>query len=217
MQAGAAMKGEFEQRLRSVIDEVQASPTPIILFIDEAHTLIGAGGQAGTGDAANLLKPALARGALAHHRRHHLGGIPAVHREGSGADPALPAGAYRRAGPGALLRHDARPARADGEASRRAHLRRGAGRGGHLLAALHSGAPAARQGGEPARHGLRAGRDQPERASPPRSRTPSVAIAGLEREKVALVRRARPRQRERGSPRGDRGGDRREAEDRSRR
>ena len=64
MQAGASMKGEFEQRLRSVIDEVQTSPTPIILFIDEAHTLIGAGGAAGTGDAANLLKPALARGTL---------------------------------------------------------------------------------------------------------------------------------------------------------
>lgn len=64
MQAGASMKGEFEQRLRSVIDEVQASPVPIILFIDEAHTLIGAGGAAGTGDAANLLKPPLARGTL---------------------------------------------------------------------------------------------------------------------------------------------------------
>ena len=64
MQAGASMKGEFEQRLRSVIDEVQASPDPIILFIDEAHTLIGAGGAQGTGDAANLLKPALARGTL---------------------------------------------------------------------------------------------------------------------------------------------------------
>jgi type VI secretion system protein VasG len=64
MQAGASMKGEFEQRLRSVIDEVQSSPVPIILFIDEAHTLIGAGGAAGTGDAANLLKPALARGTL---------------------------------------------------------------------------------------------------------------------------------------------------------
>jgi type VI secretion system protein VasG len=64
MQAGASMKGEFEQRLRSVIDEVQNSPVPIILFIDEAHTLIGAGGSAGTGDAANLLKPALARGTL---------------------------------------------------------------------------------------------------------------------------------------------------------
>ncbi|MFT3925135.1 MAG: type VI secretion system ATPase TssH [Myxococcales bacterium] len=64
LQAGASMKGEFEQRLRQVIDEVQASEKPIILFIDEAHTLIGAGGAAGTGDAANLLKPALARGKL---------------------------------------------------------------------------------------------------------------------------------------------------------
>src|SRR5206468_4355081 len=64
LQAGASMKGEFEQRLRNVIDEVQASPRPIILFIDEAHTLIGAGGAQGTGDAANLLKPALARGTL---------------------------------------------------------------------------------------------------------------------------------------------------------
>jgi type VI secretion system protein VasG len=64
MQAGASVKGEFEKRLRSVIDEVESSSKPIILFIDEAHTLIGAGGQAGTGDAANLLKPALARGRL---------------------------------------------------------------------------------------------------------------------------------------------------------
>jgi type VI secretion system protein VasG len=64
LQAGASMKGEFENRLRQVIEEVQSSPKPIILFIDEAHTLIGAGGAAGTGDAANLLKPALARGTL---------------------------------------------------------------------------------------------------------------------------------------------------------
>ncbi|MDE2613575.1 MAG: type VI secretion system ATPase TssH [Burkholderiales bacterium] len=64
LQAGASMKGEFEQRLRSVIDEVQASEQPIILFVDETHTLVGAGGAAGTGDAANLLKPALARGHL---------------------------------------------------------------------------------------------------------------------------------------------------------
>ena len=64
LQAGASMKGEFEQRLRQVIEEVQASQKPIILFIDEAHTLVGAGGAAGTGDAANLLKPALARGTL---------------------------------------------------------------------------------------------------------------------------------------------------------
>ncbi|MBN1508264.1 MAG: type VI secretion system ATPase TssH [Sedimentisphaerales bacterium] len=64
LQAGASVKGEFENRLRQVIEEVQSSPKPIILFIDEAHTLIGAGGAAGTGDAANLLKPALARGTL---------------------------------------------------------------------------------------------------------------------------------------------------------
>ncbi len=64
LQAGASMKGEFENRLKNVIEEVQSSPKPIILFIDEAHTLIGAGGSAGTGDAANLLKPALARGEL---------------------------------------------------------------------------------------------------------------------------------------------------------
>ena len=64
LQAGASVKGEFEKRLRSVIDEVESSAKPVILFIDEAHTLIGAGGSAGTGDAANLLKPALARGRL---------------------------------------------------------------------------------------------------------------------------------------------------------
>jgi type VI secretion system protein VasG len=64
LQAGAGVKGEFEQRLKAVISEVVAAPMPIILFVDEAHTLIGAGGQAGQADAANLLKPALARGEL---------------------------------------------------------------------------------------------------------------------------------------------------------
>lgn len=64
LQAGASMKGEFENRLKQVIEEVKSSPTPIIMFIDETHTLVGAGGAAGTGDAANLLKPALARGEL---------------------------------------------------------------------------------------------------------------------------------------------------------
>jgi len=64
LQAGASMKGEFENRLKAIIDEVQSSPKPIILFIDEAHQLMGAGGGAGTGDAAQLLKPALARGTL---------------------------------------------------------------------------------------------------------------------------------------------------------
>src|SRR6266571_3750947 len=64
LQAGAGIKGEFENRLKGLIEEVKSSPTPIILFIDEAHTMIGAGGSAGQGDAANLLKPALARGEL---------------------------------------------------------------------------------------------------------------------------------------------------------
>jgi type VI secretion system protein VasG len=64
LQAGAGVKGEFENRLKGVIDTVKSSPTPIVMFIDEAHTLIGAGGQAGQNDAANLLKPALARGEL---------------------------------------------------------------------------------------------------------------------------------------------------------
>ena len=64
LQAGASMKGEFENRLKAVIEEVQGSTTPIVMFIDETHTLVGAGGAAGTGDAANLLKPALARGTL---------------------------------------------------------------------------------------------------------------------------------------------------------
>ncbi|HSI89248.1 MAG TPA: type VI secretion system ATPase TssH, partial [Pyrinomonadaceae bacterium] len=64
LQAGAGIKGEFENRLKSVIDEVKSSPQPIIMFIDEAHTMIGAGGTAGQNDAANLLKPALARGEL---------------------------------------------------------------------------------------------------------------------------------------------------------
>lgn len=64
LQAGASVKGEFENRLKGVISEIKASAKPIILFIDEAHTLIGAGGQAGGSDAANLLKPALARGEL---------------------------------------------------------------------------------------------------------------------------------------------------------
>ncbi len=64
LQAGAGIKGEFENRLKSVIEEVKSSPQPIIMFIDEAHTMIGAGGAAGQNDAANLLKPALARGEL---------------------------------------------------------------------------------------------------------------------------------------------------------
>ena len=78
LQAGASVKGEFERRLKGLVDQVRASETPVILFVDEAHMLIGAGGQAGQGDAANILKPALARGELrtiaattwAEYKRH---------------------------------------------------------------------------------------------------------------------------------------------------
>ena len=87
LQAGAGVKGEFENRLKSVIQEVKSSPVPIILFIDEAHTLIGAGGQAGQNDAANLLKPALARGELRtiaattfDEYKKHFEGDPALKR-----------------------------------------------------------------------------------------------------------------------------------------
>ena len=75
LQAGASMKGEFENRLKQVIEEVQSSTTPIIMFIDETHTLVGAGGAAGTGDAANLLKPAPGAGRVAHDWGDNLGGI----------------------------------------------------------------------------------------------------------------------------------------------
>ena len=78
LQAGAGIKGEFENRLKGLIEEVKASPVPIILFIDEAHTMIGAGGQAGQGDAANLLKPALARGKLRTISAHHFIPLPGV-------------------------------------------------------------------------------------------------------------------------------------------
>ena len=91
------MKGEFENRLRQVIDEVQSSPKPIILFIDEAHTLIGAGGAAGTGDAANLLKPALARGTLRTIAATTFAEYKKTFRKRPGADPPVPGRAGRGA------------------------------------------------------------------------------------------------------------------------
>ncbi len=158
------MKGEFEKRLRQVIDEVQASPKPIILFIDEAHTLVGAGGAAGTGDAANLLKPALARGTLRTVGRHHLGRIQEAHREGPGADAALP-GRCRSTSPSeekAILMM--RGMASTMEKHHRVQILDEALEAAvQAVAPLHSGAPAARQVGQPARHGLRARGDQPAR------------------------------------------------------
>ena len=100
LQAGASMKGEFENRLKQVIDEVQASPKPIILFIDEAHTLIGAGGAAGHGRCGQPAQAGAGARHAAHHRGDHLGRIQEVLREGPGADPPLPGGPGRRAGRG---------------------------------------------------------------------------------------------------------------------
>ena len=164
LQAGASMKGEFENRLRQVIDEVQSSPKPIILFIDEAHTLIGAGGAAGTGDAANLLKPALARGKLrtiaattwAEYKKH-IEKDPALTRRFQVVQVAEPDGGRRRSrmmrGMAATLEKHHRVAAP----------RRGDRGGGEALAPLHPGAPAPGQGGQPARHGLRARGHQPAR------------------------------------------------------
>jgi type VI secretion system protein VasG len=163
LQAGASMKGEFENRLRSVIDEVQASPKPIILFIDEAHTLIGAGGAAGTGDAANLLKPGARARQAAHDRRDDVGRVQEAHREGPGADAALPGRPGGRAERGEGGADAARRRLDPREASPGRPARRSDHGGGSPLAPLHPGAPAARQGGEPARHRVRARRRQPAR------------------------------------------------------
>ena len=190
LQAGASMKGEFEQRLRQVIDEVQASPKPIILFIDEVHTLVGAGGAAGTGDAANLLKPALARGNL-----RTIGATTwAEYKKYIEKDPAL----TRRFQVVQVPEPDEHEGRADAarrrdgarEAPPRAAARRGDRGGGQALASLHPGAPAARQGGQPARHRMRARRRQP------------ACDAGRGRGLPAPHRGARDRVRHR-RPRGD--------------
>ena len=163
LQAGASMKGEFENRLRQVIDEVQASPTPIILFVDEAHTLIGAGGSAGHGRCRQPAEAGAGPRHAADDRRDHLGGIQEVHREGSRADQALPGreggGAVRGEGHphGPRCRLDRREASSRTGARRRARGRRA------VVAPLHPGAAAARQSGELARHRVRARCHQPAR------------------------------------------------------
>ena len=181
LQAGASMKGEFENRLRQVIEEVQASPKPIILFIDEAHTLIGAGGAAGTGDAANLLKPALARGTLrtiaattwAEYKKH-IEKDPALTRrfqvvqvEEPTEDKAI-----------LMLRGVASTLET---ASPRAGARRGARGGCAPLASVHSCSSAARQGGQPARHRLRPRGHQPARRPAGTRRLPACHRGAADR------------------------------------
>ena len=97
LQAGAGVKGEFENRLKSVIDEVKASPQPIILFIDEAHTMIGAGGAGRPGRRGQPAQAGARARRAAHDRRHHLGRVQEVLREGRGARAPLPGGQGRGA------------------------------------------------------------------------------------------------------------------------
>ena len=95
--AGADYRGEFEERLKGVLKEVSEAQGTIILFLDELHTIVGAGAAEGAVDAANLLKPMLARGELRARRRDHARRVPQVHREGRRARAPLPAGDGRRA------------------------------------------------------------------------------------------------------------------------
>jgi type VI secretion system protein VasG len=167
---------------------VQASPKPIILFIDEAHTLVGAGGAAGTGDAANLLKPALARGTLRTIGATTLGRVQEVHREGPGADPPLPG----RPGGRASEEGDADDAQGVAATMEKHHkvqiARRSARVRGQALAPLHPGAPTARQVGQPARHRVRAGRDQPARVPPAEVDDSRRRIQALETELEIIAR-----------------------------
>ena len=146
MVAGAKYRGEFEERLKAVLSEIASSEGDIIVFIDELHTLIGAGKADGAMDASNMLKPALARGELHCVGRHDARRVPQAHREGRGARPSLPAGVRRRAdGRG----HDLDPARPQGEVRAppwRAHRRCRDRGGGDALQPLHHRPLPARQG-----------------------------------------------------------------------
>ncbi len=196
LQAGAGVRGEFENRLKSVIEEVRASPHPIILFIDEAHTLIGAGGAAGQGDAANLLKPALARGEL----RTIAATTWAEYKKYFETDAAL------------TRRFQVVKIEEPGEATAVAMIRGLVGtleehhkvrildealtRSGATVGPLHPEPAIARQGGVADRHRLRAGGDEP------------VCGAGCDRGPAAAARLDRhrdrdhrPRDRDRGRPR----------------
>ena len=165
LQAGAGVKGEFENRLKGLIDEVKSSPTPIILFIDEAHTMIGAGGA---GRPERRRQPAQAGAGsrrTAHHRRHHLVGVQEVLREGCGAGPPLPGGQGGRAHRSAVHSHAARhrPRRSKSITTCASSMR-AVGRG-EALAPLSGRPPVARQGRQRARYRLRAPLAGPEHHS----------------------------------------------------
>ena len=192
LQAGAGVKGEFENRLKQVIAEVKASPVPIILFIDEAHTMIGAGGQAGQNDAANLLKPALARGELrtiaattwAEYKKYFEKDAALARRfqvvkvEEPDEDRAI-----------RMMRGITGDPR---EAPRRPHPRRGRRERRQALASLHPGPATAGQVRQPAGHRLRPGGDQPERHPAGRSRTAAARSTTSSSRWASSIARVRP-------------------------
>ena len=159
MVAGAKYRGEFEERLKAVLQEITAASGEIIVFIDELHTLVGAGKAEGAMDASNMLKPALARGELHCVGATTLGRVPQAYREGRGARAALPAGLCRRA---QCRGHDLDPARHQGKirgASRRAHHRRRDRRRRDAVAPLHHRPVPAGQGDRPDGRGRLAAED----------------------------------------------------------